>query len=85
MNNVDQCLIGQQRVVGKSPEDLKMLISGRKRKSAGASVTEVSYKLGQPDRSIPEWLVLTEKGKIPQPEKPAYPKPPKAPGKFRPH
>jgi len=71
---------GQQRVIGKSPEDLKALIHGRKRKFAGASVTEVSYKLGQSDRSNPEWLLLTEKGKIPQPEKIAFPKPPKGPG-----
>lgn len=73
-------LSGQQRVVGKDPDELKLLINGRKRKSAGASVTEVSYKLGQSDRSNPQWLLLTEKGKIPQPEKIAYPKPPKAPG-----
>jgi metastasis-associated protein MTA len=67
-------------VIGKLPEELKALVNDRTRKSAGASVTEVSYKLGQPDRSNPEWLLLTEKGKIPQPEKIAYPKPPKAPG-----
>ncbi|OXA59815.1 metastasis-associated protein MTA3 [Folsomia candida] len=69
----------QLRVNGKTSEELKPLVNGRTRKSAGASVTEVSYKLGQSDRSNPEWLLLTEKGKIPQPEKIAYPKPPKAP------
>lgn len=35
--------LGQQRVTGKTAEELKLLVSGRKRRSAGASVTEVSY------------------------------------------
>lgn len=72
--------IGQQRTTGKSAEELKLVVSGRRRKFAGASVTEVSYKLGQSDRSNPEWLLLTPKDKMPQPEKVAWPKPPKAPG-----
>lgn len=55
-------------------------MTGRKRKFPEAKVNDVSYRLGQADRSSPDWLKLTEKSKLPQPDKVAFPKPPKAPG-----
>ncbi|CAG7833924.1 unnamed protein product [Allacma fusca] len=68
-----------QRITDKTAEELKMLVTGRKRKLPNARVTEIAHKLGQPDRVTPEWLVLTDKSKLPQPEKVAFPKPPKGP------
>jgi len=75
-------ILGQQRVIGKSPVELKALIKNRKRKQPNAKLSDISFKLGQLDRSSPEWLILTDKSKLPQPDKVAYPKPPKAPGKI---
>ena len=69
----------QPRILDKSVDDLKQMIKGRKRKSPDAKVSDTAVKLGQPDRITPEWLILTEKSKLPQPDKVAFPKPPKGP------
>ncbi|CAL8111643.1 unnamed protein product [Orchesella dallaii] len=69
----------QQRVTGKLPEELKQLVTGRKRQQPDAKVSEVAHTLGQSDRVTPEWLILTEKSKLPQPDVVAFPKPPKGP------
>jgi metastasis-associated protein MTA len=55
------------------------LITMRKRRLPDAKVSEIAHTLGQPDRVTPAWLILTDKSKLPQPIKEAYPKPPKAP------
>lgn len=45
-----------------------------------SKLSDVAFKLGQTDRVTPEWLILTEKSKLPQPDKVWFPKPPKGPG-----
>lgn len=69
-------------MVGKSTDELRNLIKCRKRKLPNAKVSEIAHTLGQDDRVTPNWLILTEKSKLPKPAKEAYPKPPKAPGKI---
>lgn len=49
------------------------------RKKNRGSVTKIANRLGNPPPGDNEWLKLTPKDKLPQPEKVAYPKPPKAP------
>lgn len=64
-------------MAGKSLPELKQLLVYRK-KNRG-SVTTIATRLGNPGSVVPQWLVLTEKGALPKPEKVAFPKPPKAP------
>lgn len=42
------------------------------------SVTKIANRLGNPDPNESEWLILTPKDKMPQPDTVAFPKPPKA-------
>lgn len=63
-------------VIGKSTTDIHKLLVYRK-KNRG-SVTSIADRLGNPEPIEGDWLVLTPKDKMPQPEKVAYPKPPKA-------
>lgn len=64
-------------MAGKSLPELKQLLVYRK-KNRG-SVTAIATRLGNPGNVVPQWLILTEKGSLPKPEKVAFPKPPKAP------
>lgn len=41
-------------------------------------MTAIATRLGRPGPNVPQWLVLTDKDLLPQPEKVAFPKPPKA-------
>lgn len=52
-----------------------MLIYSKKNRG---SVTKIANRLGNPDPFETEWLKLTPKDKMPQPEIVAFPKPPKA-------
>lgn len=63
-------------VVGKSATDIAQLLIIKK-KNRG-SVTAIADRLGNPEPVVGDWLLLTPKDKLPQPEKVAYPKPPKA-------
>lgn len=63
-------------IADKSFNDVKKLLIYSK-KNRG-SVTKIANRLGNPDPNETEWLKLTPKDKIPQPEKVAFPKPPKA-------
>lgn len=63
-------------VIGKSQTDITKLLVYRK-KNRG-SVTHIADRLGNPEPIEGDWLVLTPKDKMPQPDKVAYPKPPKA-------
>lgn len=63
-------------VVDKSFADVrKFLIYAKKNRG---SVTKIANRLGNPDPNESEWLILTPKDKMPQPEIVAFPKPPKA-------
>lgn len=42
-------------------------------------MTAIATRLGRPGPIIPQWLILTDKDLLPQPEKVAFPRPPKAP------
>lgn len=65
---------------GKSITQLKELLVYRK-KDRG-SVTAIATRLGQyKETTTPEWLILTDKDKMPKAEIVAFPKPPSAPGK----
>lgn len=66
-----------QAITGKSFDDIGKYMIYRK-KNRG-SVTKIANRLGNPEPCESDWLVLTPKDKLPQPEKVAYPKPPKAP------
>lgn len=48
------------------------------KKKCRGSVTHIADRLGNPEPNDNEWLKLTPKDKMPQPEKVAFPKPPKA-------
>lgn len=48
------------------------------RKKNRGSVTKIANRLGNPEPSDNEWLKLTPKDKMPQPDKVSFPKPPKA-------
>lgn len=56
---------------------MKQLRTYRKRNRG--SVTAIATRLGRPCPITPQWLVLTDKELLPQPDKVAFPKPPKAP------
>lgn len=53
----------------------KLLIYAKKNRG---SVTKIANRLGNPEPSESDWLKLTPKDKMPQPDVVAYPKPPKA-------
>lgn len=48
------------------------------RKKNRGSVTHIADRLGNPEPIEGDWLVLTPKDKMPQPDKVSFPKPPKA-------
>ncbi|XP_050498334.1 metastasis-associated protein MTA3 isoform X1 [Diabrotica virgifera virgifera] len=62
---------------GKSLPELKQLLVYRK-KNRG-SVTAIATRLGRPSPIVAQWLILTDKNMLPQPDRVAFPKPPKAP------
>lgn len=62
--------------MGKSQADIDKLLVYQK-KNRG-KVTNIANRLGNPEPIEGDWLVLTPKDKMPQPEKVAFPKPPKA-------
>nr|XP_023017948.1 metastasis-associated protein MTA3 [Leptinotarsa decemlineata] len=64
-------------MIGKTIAELKQLLIYQK-KNRG-SVTAIATRLGRPGPITPQWLILTPKEMLPQPDKVAYPKPPKAP------
>ncbi|KAK3932477.1 Metastasis-associated protein MTA1 [Frankliniella fusca] len=67
----------QVQMTGKSLAQLKELLVYRK-KDRG-SVTAIATRLGQYKETVtPEWLILTDKDKMPKAEVVAFPKPPKA-------
>ena len=43
-------------------------------------IIEISHRLGIEKQPIPEWLIATPKDKLPQPERLAFPPPPRGPG-----
>lgn len=53
----------------------KFLIYAKKNRG---SVTKIANRLGNPEPSESDWLKLTPKDKMPQPETVFFPKPPKA-------
>lgn len=63
-------------IAGKTQTDIHKLLVYRK-KNRG-SVTHIADRLGNPEPIEGDWLVLTPKDKMPQPDKVAFPKPPKA-------
>lgn len=63
-------------IIDKSFNDVKKLLIYSK-KNRG-SVTKIANRLGNPEPCETEWLKLTPKDKMPQPDKVAFPKPPKA-------
>ncbi|KAJ8934107.1 hypothetical protein NQ314_013565 [Rhamnusium bicolor] len=65
------------QAIGKTLPELKQLLVYRK-KNRG-SVTAIATRLGRPGPITPQWLILTDKELLPQPDKVAFPKPPKAP------
>ncbi|CAH2002870.1 unnamed protein product [Acanthoscelides obtectus] len=65
------------QMVGKTLAELKHLLAYRKKERG--SVTAIATRLGKPGSTTPQWLILTERGNLPQPERVAFPKPPKAP------
>ncbi|KAE8738842.1 hypothetical protein FOCC_FOCC015674, partial [Frankliniella occidentalis] len=68
----------QVQMAGKSLAQLKELLVYRK-KDRG-SVTAIATRLGQYKETVtPEWLILTDKDKMPKAEVVAFPKPPSAP------
>ncbi|GAB6026062.1 hypothetical protein CHUAL_012266 [Chamberlinius hualienensis] len=62
------------RIDNRTPEEIKPTLKPLRSRNRG-KVVDVSYKLGNPDHSTPEWLVAMEKSKIPQPEVYAFPAP----------
>ncbi|XP_060536245.1 metastasis-associated protein MTA3 isoform X2 [Cylas formicarius] len=65
------------QMAGKSLQELRQLLIYRK-KNRG-SVTAIATRLGRPGSATPQWLILTDKALLPQPDVVAFPKPPKAP------
>lgn len=63
-------------VAGKTITEIHKLLVYKKK--FRGSVTKIANRLGNPEPMESDWLVLTPKDKMPQPEKVAYPKPPKA-------
>ncbi|XP_031632273.1 metastasis-associated protein MTA3 isoform X2 [Contarinia nasturtii] len=63
-------------IADKSFNDVrKLLIYSKKNRG---SVTKIANRLGNPEPCESDWLKLTPKDKMPQPDKVAFPKPPKA-------
>lgn len=57
--------------------DLKqLLVYGQRQRG---SVTQIANRLGNPGPVTPAWLLLTARDLLPQPVRPAFPRPPKAP------
>lgn len=76
---VNNCLIfylDTTAVAGKSLTEIQKLLVYRKK--CRGSVTGIADRLGNPEPIENDWLKLTPKDKMPQPEKVAFPKPPKA-------
>ncbi|XP_030371548.1 metastasis-associated protein MTA3 isoform X1 [Scaptodrosophila lebanonensis] len=76
---INSLLVKQEftnRINGKSPAEIKKLML-LKPKDRG-SVTKIANRLGAPGSGPHEWLVLTPKDKMPQPDVVSFPKPPKA-------
>ena len=66
-------------MVGKTVPQLKELL--RYRKKERGSVTGIATRLGHYKETVtPEWLILTDKDKMPKAAVVAFPKPPSAPG-----
>lgn len=65
------------QMMGKSMLELKQLLVYNKKERG--SVTAIATRLGNVTGPTPQWLILTDKDKLPKPEKVAFPKPPKAP------
>lgn len=65
------------QMVNKTPQEFQQLLTYRK-KNRG-SVTAIATRLGRPSPITPQWLILTDKALLPQPDVVAFPKPPKAP------
>lgn len=68
--------IDTNAINGKAFEEVTKYLVYRK-KNRG-SVTKIANRLGNPEPTGHDWLKLTPKDKLPQPDKLAYPKPPKA-------
>ncbi|XP_048517810.1 uncharacterized protein LOC125502364 isoform X1 [Dendroctonus ponderosae] len=66
-------------MANKTHEELQQLLLYCKRNRG--SVTAIATRLGTllPDAATPQWLLLTNKTLLPQPDVVAFPKPPKAP------
>lgn len=63
-------------VADKSFNDVrKFLVYSKKNRG---SVTKIANRLGNPEPSESDWLKLTPKDKMPQPDVVSFPKPPKA-------
>ncbi|ENN71532.1 hypothetical protein YQE_11825, partial [Dendroctonus ponderosae] len=67
------------QMANKTHEELQQLLLYCKRNRG--SVTAIATRLGTllPDAATPQWLLLTNKTLLPQPDVVAFPKPPKAP------
>lgn len=63
-------------IVGKTATDIRQLLVYQK-KNRG-SVTRIADRLDSPGSTDGAWLILTPKDQLPQPDKVAFPKPPKA-------
>lgn len=64
------------RINGKSALDIRKFLLLKKKERG--SVTKIANRLGSPGIGPHEWLVLTPKEKMPQPDIVSFPKPPKA-------
>ncbi|XP_066148472.1 metastasis-associated protein MTA3 isoform X1 [Euwallacea fornicatus] len=64
------------QMANKSQQELQTLTLYRKRNRG--SVTVIASRLGRPVGATPQWLILTDKALLPQPDVVAFPKPPKA-------
>ncbi len=53
-------------------------VSGKERNRG--KIGDISIRLGTPVMVCPEWLIATPKDKLPQPERYAFPCPPKGEG-----
>lgn len=68
--------LDSKAILGKSQADIdKLLVYEKKNRG---KVTHIANRLGNPEPIEGDWLVLTPKDKMPQPEIVAFPKPPKA-------
>jgi len=67
--------LGSTRVQGKSTEELKVYLKTKDKPRT--KVVEVSNRLGMEANLTPEWLLPSDKSKLPQPERLAFPPPPR--------